>query len=266
MTKAGHNAPATPTAETYGALETAYNFFNERLFDGRLMPCLFVLQRGKSNRRGHFHAEIWQNAETPIHTADEMSINPNTMQSRTLTDILSTLVHEMCHLEQHHFGEPSRNGYHNKEWGAMMDAVGLTPSNTGEPGGKRTGQQMTHFIEPGGAFEIACRELLEGGFLIPWLSVDTTPEPKEGTSKTTREKFTCPCCQSNAWGKPVLRILCTDCNMPMIPKSATEADAIAMLKPYLGPSDLAAILGISIPQDRDPDQIDLEDYIKGAAA
>lgn len=265
MTTPGHNAPATPTAETYGALETAYNFFNERLFDGRLLPCLFVLQRGKSNRRGHFHAEIWQNAETPIHTADEMSINPNTMQSRTLTDILSTLVHEMCHLEQHHWGEPSRNGYHNKEWGKMMDAVGLTPSNTGEPGGKRTGQQMTHYIEPNGPFEIACAELLEDGFTIPWLSVDTTPEPKE-SKPSTRTKFTCVGCKSNAWGKPELHIHCADCNVPMIPANASTDEAAALLSGYLAPDQIALALGLSAPEPQaDPNQIDLEEYIKGAA-
>ncbi|GAB5431244.1 MAG: hypothetical protein EpisKO_06140 [Epibacterium sp.] len=265
MTTKGHNTPATPTAETYGALETAYNFFNERLFDGRLMPCLFVLQRGKSSRRGHFHAEIWQNAETPIHTADEMSINPNTMQSRSLTDILSTLVHEMCHLEQHHFGEPSRNGYHNKEWGAMMDAVGLIPSNTGEPGGKRTGQQMTHYIEPNGRFEIACAELIESGFLIPWLSLDTTPEPKE-RKKPTRAKFTCIGCASNAWGKPELHIHCADCKLPMIPSTVTTDQAAEMLKGYLKSSEIERALGVSIsPETADPNQIDIEDYIKGAA-
>ncbi len=216
MTTKGHNQPAKPTAETYGALEAAYALFNERLFDGHLPECLFVLQRGKANRRGHFHGEIWENHENRIHAVDEMSLNPNTLQSRSLKDILSTLVHEMCHLEQHHFGEPSRNGYHNKEWVRMMEAVGLIASNTGEPGGKQTGQQMTHYIEEGGAFDQACDELLESGFVIPWLSVDTTPEPKE-KKPSSKTKFTCHSCEANAWGKPELRIFCADCDEQMLP-------------------------------------------------
>jgi predicted SprT family Zn-dependent metalloprotease len=225
MTKPGHNTPKMPTAETYGALETAYNFFNERLFGGRLMPCLFVMQRGKAERMGHFHAEIWQSQEVEGYAADEMSINPNTLQSRSLTAILSTLAHEMTHLEQHHFGEPSRNGYHNKEWGDLMDKIGLTPSNTGEPGGKRTGQQMTHYIEDDGPFASACAELLDSGFTIPWLSVDTTPEPKERAA-STRTKFTCACCQSNAWGKPDLVIYCGPCDERMMPPELEgEAEA-----------------------------------------
>jgi hypothetical protein len=58
----------------------------------------------------------------------------------------------MVHLEQHHFGKASRNGYHNKQWAAWMERIGLMPSNTGEPGGKRTGQRMSHYILPDGAF------------------------------------------------------------------------------------------------------------------
>lgn len=268
MTKHGNNAPNQPTAETYGALETAYNFFNDRLFEGRLMPCLFVMQRNKATRMGHFHAEIWQSQEVEGYSADEMSINPNTLQSRSLTDILSTLVHEMTHLEQHHFGKPSRNGYHNKEWGELMDRVGLTPSNTGEPGGKRTGQQMTHYIAEGGHFEAACAELLEGGFSIPWLSVDTTPEPAEA-KPSTRAKFTCCGCGANAWGKPVLRIHCAECNLPMIPNTVEPDEAAAMLAGYLSPDQIAQVLGLSVKPDEtnhSAEQIDVEEYIAGAAA
>jgi len=57
----------------------------------------------------------------------------------------------MCHLEQHHFGKPS-GAYHNKEWAKMMHAVGLMPSNTGKPGGKQTGQTVSHYIVTGGPF------------------------------------------------------------------------------------------------------------------
>jgi len=34
-----------------------------------------------------------------------------------------------------------------------MIQVGLMPSDTGEAGGKRTGQSITHYIIPGGKFE-----------------------------------------------------------------------------------------------------------------
>lgn len=253
----------TPTAELYAAIEQAYQFFNERLFEGRLMPCLFVMQRGKNTKCGHFHAEIWDSTEHEDYAADEMSLNPNALKSMGLTETLQTLAHEMCHLEQFHFGEPSRNGYHNKEWGGMMDRIGLTPSNTGEEGGKRTGQQMADFITPGGPFEEALAELLEGGFVIPWVSKDTTPPPSESKS-TGKTKFTCPACKSNAWGKPELRIICTDCTLPLIAKDTPADEARDMLAPYLGAKEIALMLGLSTPAETPSPQVDLEDYIKTA--
>jgi hypothetical protein len=47
------------------------------------------------------------------------------------------------HVWQHAHGKPTRNGYHNKEWAAKMDNLGLVPSSTG---GKRTGQSVSHYI------------------------------------------------------------------------------------------------------------------------
>ncbi len=66
----------------------------------------------------------------------------------------------MCHLWQHHFGTPSRTGYHNKEWAAKMREVGLIPSDTGKPGGKDTGQKVSDYLEEGGRFERACTAFL----------------------------------------------------------------------------------------------------------
>jgi hypothetical protein len=63
----------------------------------------------------------------------------------------------MVHQEQKHFGKPSRNGYHNKQWSRWMERIGLVPSATGAPGGKRTGQRMTHYIIRGGAKTYANR-------------------------------------------------------------------------------------------------------------
>ena len=34
-----------------------------------------------------------------------------------------------------------------------MEAIGLMPSHSGKPGGKRTGQQMTHYILDGGSYD-----------------------------------------------------------------------------------------------------------------
>src|ERR1700761_4480169 len=122
---------ANPT-RTYTSLDAAYEHFNRELFDGQLPPCLITMQRHKG-AYGYFHGERFANLDDPEEVTDEIALNPATFAARTPPDILSTLVHEMFHLWQHHHGKPSRSGYHNAEWAGKMRAVGLIPSDTGEP-------------------------------------------------------------------------------------------------------------------------------------
>ena len=57
----------------------------------------------------------------------------------------------MAHLWQQEFGKPSRNGYHNAEWAAEMNRIGLKPVSAGSPD-KETGQRVGHEIVEGGPF------------------------------------------------------------------------------------------------------------------
>ena len=50
-----------------------------------------------------------------------------------------------------------------------MERIGLIPSDTGQPGGKRVGESMSHYIEDGGPFDKACKELLTTEFKLSWL-------------------------------------------------------------------------------------------------
>lgn len=138
----------------------------------------------------------------------------------------------MVHLWQHHFGTPSRTSYHNKEWAAKMRAVGLIPSDTGRPGGKETGQKVSHYIEEGGPFALACADLLRHGYGVAWVENVATGdaggegEGGEGEGEDTgaetarkkaasKTKFTCPSCAANAWGKPDLKLICGVCEVPL---------------------------------------------------
>lgn len=143
-----------PTRSTYDGLTEAYDFFNRRLFAGKLPRCLITMQRQKA-AYGYFAGARFGTVDGAEIT-DEIALNPSHFRSRTTEQSLSTLVHEMTHLEQHHCGKPSRNGYHNKEWAGFMRSVGLIPSDTGAAGGKETGQKVSHYIAPGGPFDLAC--------------------------------------------------------------------------------------------------------------
>jgi predicted SprT family Zn-dependent metalloprotease len=204
----------TPTQRTYRTLDDAYRFFNERLFGGTLPACLITMQRSKK-AYGYFAGGRFGSVDGSEVT-DEIALNPTHFRNRTTEQSLSTLVHEMTHLQQHHFGKPSRTGYHNKEWAGMMRSVGLIPSDTGQPGGKQVGQRMTHYIEPGGRFEIACTELVREGFealyVELWGDGEAATRKKKTASKT---KYTCPTCGANAWAKPETKLICGECDEAM---------------------------------------------------
>jgi predicted SprT family Zn-dependent metalloprotease len=206
--------PPNPTTITYKSLDDAYAFFNRKLFAGRLPACLITMQRSKS-AYGYFAGGRFGSKDGKIVT-DEIALNPSHVHERSTELSLSTLVHEMTHLEQHHFGKPSRAGYHNKEWAGLMPAVGLIPSDTGEPGGREVGQRVSHHIEAGGRFEHACAELIAKGFNP--LYVERWSEGGEKTRKAkaaSKTRYTCPECGTNAWAKPEVNLICGECGERM---------------------------------------------------
>lgn len=204
---------ATPTGQAYTELQAGYDYFNHRLFGSELPSCLITMQR-KNRTYGYFSGDRWANQSGSIR--DEIAMNPMHFASRSVEDVLSTLVHEMVHVWQYHCGRPSRSGYHNKEWAAKMEAIGLCPSRTGKPDGKWTGQQMSHYILAGGPFAVSCATLLKRGFTISWM--DRAREEPAGAAKltNTRTKYTCPVCEINAWAKPDVVLICGECNEELL--------------------------------------------------
>ena len=201
----------TPTRATYEAFQHAYDRFNAGLFESRLPHCLITMQRGR-RCYGYFSGARWGNAAGGV--TDEIALNPTHFRTRTPEQVLSTLAHEMVHLWQHHFGSPSRRSYHNAEWAAGMLAIGLVPSDTGQPGGRITGQRMSHFVEPGGRFASACRDLLAQGFVIEWM--DRAASPGESSERSgKRTKYVCGRCRLAAWAKPGAMLKCGACDLPM---------------------------------------------------
>ena len=156
------------TNEIYTQLQKAYRHFNKALFSNRLPQCLLTVQRNKDTIAGYFSPKRFRNKTQPDMALDEIAVNPIYFVNARIENALSTLVHEMVHLEQQHFGKPGRGKYHNREWADWMQRVGLMPSNTGEIGGRQTGDQVTHFIMKGGPFDQACAELVKGKFTIDW--------------------------------------------------------------------------------------------------
>jgi hypothetical protein len=199
----------SPTEEVSREFYVAYAHFNAALFDGELPECLITMQRRKGSR-GYFAGERFGHREDEETILDEIALNPATFIGRTDREIISTLVHEMAHLWQHHFGKPGRGRYHNKQWAAKMDELGLTPSHTGEPGGKRTGERVSHYIVEGGPYARAWDAL--PGFRLDYQDRISGRPPAPGKVKC---KYVCEGCDIHVWGKSDLQILCVACSLPM---------------------------------------------------
>jgi hypothetical protein len=207
--------------QQYVTLEKAFSHFNRELFGGELPPVLITLHR-HPRAQGYYSAEKFVARDDPERTTDELALNPATFEGNTDTWILSVLVHEMVHHWQQHFGAPSRRGYHNREWAVHMDEAGLVPSDTGLPGGKRTGQRVAHYVEEGGPFATACARLLAGGARVDWQS---RPDCNHTHGWPSKVKYTCPECGLNAWAKPEAHLHCGDCGIRMPPQDQGTGNA-----------------------------------------
>jgi predicted SprT family Zn-dependent metalloprotease len=222
-----------PTDDTYSELQQAYDHFNAELFDGQLSGCLITLQREKKTY-GYFSAQRFVRREDGVKT-DEIAMNPAYFAVCPVLEVMQTLVHEMVHAWQQHFGKPGRRRYHNKEWADKMEAVGLMPSSTGKPGGKKTGESVADYPIEGGPFMTACDKLLKD-FKLSWMDrfparhvtaqalLEAAGEgmsadldglgvslEESAQSKPTRTKYTCLSCETNVWGKPALKLVCGEC-------------------------------------------------------
>jgi hypothetical protein len=226
-------------ARSHADVDRVFAVLNRELFHDFLPPCLITSQRTRG-AYGYFSGDRLVNIDNHREVVDEIALNPIHTARQGTTNVLATLAHEMVHLWQHHFGKPSRGGYHNKEWARKMSEIGLVPSSTGAPGGKPIGESVSHYIRPGGRFEEVCtaclatdttvlfqdrayRDLPEGESAVGG-SDGTTAGGESRLEKAERERqrktasktrYSCLRTGLNAWAKPGVRLLCGCCENEM---------------------------------------------------
>ena len=230
------------TSNEYSNLDKMYEFLNKTFFGTKLPDCLMTMQR-KAHSSGYYSYKKFKNRTAGDIYTDEIALNPDIFEAYSDIQIISILAHEMCHLWQFHYGTPGRTGYHNKEWSSKMESIGLMPSDTEKPGGKKTGQNMSDYIIPGGRFEVILIPLMQHeSFKINWQSdtrqgqlksildlldnqsnEDDSQETKEKQEeaqkllkKKNKLKYTCPSCKLNAWGKPGIILICGKCDTELV--------------------------------------------------
>lgn len=205
-TKYVGEAPTTSHATSYQGL---YDYLNTNLFGGELPNCILTMIPAVSKNGGHFWPNKWHDTDgAKLH---EISMNPHGYAIHEPIVFVSIFAHEMAHLwVQENKETPPRGGYHCKFWGRKMKEIGLYPSNTGEPGGKETGQQMTHYIMEEGLFKEVFERMPED-LLLPFKRFKAPTV----TRKKSKVKFSCPSCSANVWGKPETKVKCGECDEVM---------------------------------------------------
>jgi len=220
-----------PTKKFYGLFQYIFDHYNSVLFNDEIKDVVIVITR-KKNVFGHFAFKRWFAISDGENETDELALNPAMFMQFPLIEICQTIVHEMVHGWQYHYGEASRAGYHNKEWSVKMQEVGLMPSHNGKVGGKKTGQQMADYPILNSPFMEATEELLTGEIftglylevnpaLSNLLTTEVKPtsfdeikdfvisQPKPLAKPKSKVKYSCSC--SNVWGKRNLSLTCNNC-------------------------------------------------------
>ena len=199
-----------PTPDQFNAYQAQFDYLNKTLFGGTLPPALLNFSRKTSRTLSFFAAGRWSAGEVKAH---EISLNPVTLKNRTPSQVAATLAHEMVHLWQEESGTAPKHAYHNKGWAAKMEEIGLMPSTTGAPGGKKTGPRCSHYVIEGGIFEKAFNEMPKE-LHLPWVCC---PENHERAKAKQKIKYACDC-GLNVWGKPGISVRCDECDVIMTPE------------------------------------------------
>jgi hypothetical protein len=204
--------PPTPTEQTYGPLQAGFTHFSRELFANALPHCLITL-RANGRAAGYFARDRFAALDGEART-DEIAMNAQLFRVRPARETASTLVHEMAHLWQAHFGKPPRKGYHDRQWATKMIEVGLMPSDTGAPGGRNVGYRMTHYILDDGAFAASFARFAATGQTLSW--GDAAQLGAMQPPRQTRVKFVCPACGDACWGKETLDLSCNGCRRRLV--------------------------------------------------
>jgi predicted SprT family Zn-dependent metalloprotease len=116
-------------------LYRAFDILNEEKFQGELKPVVITIQDEK-DAYGHFvPSKIWINKDKELDQQEEnenedgyyeINLNPRYFNERTPTQIIGTLLHEMCHYwNQTHGIQDCSGKRHNKHFKSTAESVGF---------------------------------------------------------------------------------------------------------------------------------------------
>lgn len=217
-----------PSVEIATELQQAFDHFNRTLYAGKLEPVVFSNCRLKK-AKGYFWAKQWARRKEMKGKVHEIGLDFAKLHGENDKQVLSTLVHEMAHLQIEQIGKAPKKPFHCKYWVAAMKQVGLTPiiiDSKGNISSKPTGPNATHEIDKGGPFDKACDELLKSGFKLSWASEAVIEPEKPKAKKRAGGKFKYEAdCGAAFWGKPNIAANCQcGCGSEFVQLDKEDAD------------------------------------------
>ena len=93
--------------------------FNGAFFEDSLATPFLVFSPANWRADGRYRFE-----RNGVGARDEMAINVRHLD-RPLPDLLATLLHQMCHQWQRQYGRAGRTPFHNREFRALAERIGI---------------------------------------------------------------------------------------------------------------------------------------------
>lgn len=220
----------SPTAELYADFDFIRHYLTDRHFAGSMPPCVVTFNR-RPRGIAYIGADTFENIVG--ETAHELSFNIAKLRQHDDRFAMSVVacalvgVWRQTHGPRGKGNRPPTKGYCDRSMASKMEEIGLVPSDTGTPDGKkRTGYGISYYIAEGGPFDLDARELLATGFRIRWRDhpsqlprIEHDEASSEGApqKKATRVRFECPECEQLAWAKATAVLECGVCHCALVP-------------------------------------------------
>ena len=201
-------------------LEDAYRVLNREYFHSELPTVMITIQ---SSLKAYGHCttkKVWASGEERYY---ELNLGAEYL-SRPIEQVLATLVHEMVHIfcmERGIKDTSNQNRYHNKRFKAEVEKRGMKISYAPSIGWSLT-EPTDEFIRNIKAWGIydACENYRLGAWQVSLTGGKDGTDGADGVKKpkkpSSTRKYYCPKCGNSVRATKEVRILCMDCNEPMI--------------------------------------------------
>ena len=201
-------ATLTITDSHHRKLDELFRYY-KMLFDVELPDCMITL--GTDHEESNFFKpKAWIDKSNKLSLISNIILNPVIIGHKSI-DWHIAIVLGMVHLKQYLYGNPGRRGYHNLEYAKMAEKAGIIMSDTGMPGGMKTGEKLLQYVPADSPLEKAYKNHPDK--YIRYVSF-YLGEAKSSSNKS-QKKYTCPC-GINMWGKRRLRVTCDECNGKLV--------------------------------------------------